>query len=122
VTNAVEIIAAMSEEWNAHDLDAVYARLTDDHREYANGALVKTGHDVARHTDQVLYDMIPDYGRTVDETWGRDDRVVSRFTIHGTLLDGDRVEVAVAGIYGIRDDKIAEAHLFFDPASAVRLG
>ena len=119
MTNAVEIISSMSEEWNAHNLDAVYERLGEDYREYANGTLAKTGRDEARAIDQALYDMIPDYRRTVEETWGQEDRVLSRFTIHGTTSEGKRFEIAVAGIYGIRDGKISEAHLFFDPASAL---
>jgi ketosteroid isomerase-like protein len=120
VAHGVEIVSSMSEEWNAHDLDAVYSRLADDYREYANGTLVKTGRDETRSADQALYEMIPDYGRTVEEIWGQDDRVVSRFTIHGTMRGGGRIECAVAAIYGIRDGKIYEAHVFFDPASALR--
>jgi ketosteroid isomerase-like protein len=120
VAHGVEIVSSMSEEWNAHDLDAVYSRLADDYREYANGTLVKTGRDETRSADQALYEMIPDFARTVEETWGQDDRVVSRFTIHGTMPGGGRIECAVAAIYGIRDGKISEAHVFFDPASALR--
>ena len=52
--------------------------------------LVKTGRDEARTVDQTFYDTVPDYGRTVEETWGQDDRVVSRFTIHGTMPGGLR--------------------------------
>jgi ketosteroid isomerase-like protein len=119
VATAAEIIAAMGDEWNAHDLDAVYARLADDYREFANGTLVKVGRDEARRADQILYDMLPDYRRTVEETWGTDDRAVSRFTIHGSTRDGRHVAIAVVGIYGVRDGKINEAHMFFDPASGV---
>ena len=82
--------------------------------------LVKTGRDEARTVDQTFYDTVPDYGRTVEETWGQGNRVVSRFTIHGTTADGSRIEVAIAGLYRIQDGRISEAHLFFDPASAVR--
>jgi len=38
----------MFAEWNAHDLDAVYGRLTDDYQEYLNGALAKTSRAEAR--------------------------------------------------------------------------
>jgi hypothetical protein len=58
--------------------------------------------------------MIPDYSRTVEETWGRHDRAVSRFTMHGTQPDGSQIEIAVADIYAINDGKISEAHMFFD--------
>jgi len=120
VTDAAQVISAMSDEWNAHNLDDVYARLADDYREYANGKLVKRSRSEARIADQALYDMIPDYSRTVEETWGRDERAVSRFTIHGTQPDGTRIEIAVAGIYTVRDGKISEAHMYFDPASAIQ--
>jgi ketosteroid isomerase-like protein len=120
LADGVEIVSSMSDEWNAHDLDAVYSRLADDYREYANGTLVKIGRDETRLADQALYEMIPDYGRTVEETWGHGDRVVSRFTIHGTMRGGGRIECAVAAIYGIRDGQISEAHVFFDPANALR--
>lgn len=119
VTTGVEIVTKMFEEWNAHDLDAVYARLADDYREYANGVLVKVGRVEARAADEALYEMIPDYRRTVDELWGLDDRVAARFSIHGTMSDGKRFEVAVGCIYGLRDRHISEAHLYFDPTSAL---
>ena len=77
------MVAEMFREWDSHDLDSVYARLTTDYREYANGVLVKSGREEARAADAVLYDMIPDYRRTVDELWGVDDRVVSRFVTMG---------------------------------------
>jgi ketosteroid isomerase-like protein len=120
VADGVEIVTSLSNEWNAHDLAAVYARLADDYREYANGTLVKSGRDQTRSADQAVYEMIPDYGRTVEETWGQGDRVVSRFTVRGTTPEGRRIECAVAGIYGLRDGKISEARLFFDPAGALR--
>ncbi len=120
MTDAAQVISAMSDEWNAHNLDAVYARVAGDYREYANGKLVKSSRNEARIADQALYDMIPDYSRTVEEIWGRDDRAVSRFTIHGTQPDGTRIEIAVAGIYTISHGKISEAHMFFDPSSAVQ--
>ena len=33
MTDSVDIVSGMFAEWNAHDLDAVYGRLTDDYRE-----------------------------------------------------------------------------------------
>src|SRR5437870_8676760 len=119
VTTGVEIVTKMFEEWDAHDLDAVYARLTDDYREYANGVLVKVGRVEARAADEALYEMISDYRRTVDELWGLDDRATARFSIHGTMSDGTPFEVAVGCIYGLRDGHISEAHLYFDPTSAL---
>jgi ketosteroid isomerase-like protein len=118
-TTGVVIVTKMFEEWDAHDLDAVYARLTDDYREYANGVLVKNGRLEARAADAALYEMIPDYGRTVDELWGLDDRVVARFVIHGTMSGGKRFDIAVGCVYGLRDGQISEAHLYFDPTNAL---
>ena len=119
VARSVEVVAEMFREWDAHDLDAVYARLTTDYREYANGMLVKSGPEQARAADAVLYDLIPDYRRTVEELWGVDDRVVSRFVIHGTTANGSVLELPVVCVYGVRDGRISEAHVYFDPATAV---
>src|SRR5436853_2522747 len=118
MARGVEIVFEMFQAWDGHDLDAVYACLTTDYREYANGELVKSGRDAARQADAVLYDMIPDYRRTVDEVWGVEDRVVSRFVIHGTLADGRVFELAVACIYGLRDGQISEAYGYLHPANA----
>jgi hypothetical protein len=85
VADAVEIISAMSDEWNAHNLDAVYARLAHDYREYMNGKLVKVGPDETRTADEAVYEMIPDYHRTVEETWGHADRVVARFIVRACV-------------------------------------
>lgn len=117
----VDVVAEMFREWDAHDLDSVYARLTSDYREYANGALVKSSRDQAREADGLLYDMIPDYRRTVDELWGVADRVVSRFVINGTMADGTVFGLSVACIYGLRGGHISEAHVYFDPSKAVRI-
>ena len=119
VTSGVEIVTKMFEEWNAHDLDAVYAGLSEDYREYANGVLVKVGRFEARDADAALYEMVPDYHRTVEELWGLDDRVVARSSIHGTMRDGKRFEVAVGCIYGVRDGHISEAYVYCDPTNTL---
>jgi len=120
MTECVGIIREMFANWNAHDLGRVYARLADDYHEYLNGALAKSSREEARAADQALYEMLPDYRRTVEELWGQNDRVVSRFTISGTMTGAKQFELAVAAIFGIRDGEIAEAHLYFDPSTAVR--
>ena len=119
MTDSVDIVSGMFAEWNAHDLDAVYGRLTDDYREYVNGALAKTSPAEARALDESLYRTLPDYTRTVEELWGLGDRVASRFVIRGTMSDGQRFDLAIAGIFGIRDGRVSEAHLYFDPATAI---
>jgi hypothetical protein len=39
----VEIVSDLVDKWNARDLDAAYAHLDEDYREYINGKLVKVG-------------------------------------------------------------------------------
>ena len=65
----VQIVSKLVDEWNAHDLDSVYAHLSDDYREYINGVLAKSGRGQAREADADLCDMIPDCRRTVEELW-----------------------------------------------------
>ena len=120
MSSGIEVVTRMVEAWNAHDLDAVYGLLTDDYREYANGVLRRNSRAEARAADDTMYQMIPDYRRTVEELWGAGDRVVSRFTIFGTMADGSTLERAIGCFYGIRDGKIHECHLFFDTAPSVR--
>ena len=97
-------VAAMAEAWNAHDLDGVYGRMTEDYHEYLNGTLIRTSREEARQADQAaLYDRFPDYRRIVHETWGVGHRAVSRFTILGTATDGSALEADVCCIYGLRD-------------------
>ena len=95
MTDSVDIVSGMFAEWNAHDLDAVYGRLTDDYQEYLNGELAKTSRAEARALDESLYKTLPDYTRTVEELWGLGDRVASRFVIRGTMSDGQRFELAI---------------------------
>jgi hypothetical protein len=45
----------------------------------------------------------------------------ARFTVFGTMDDGTKLQLAMACIYGIRDELISEAHLFFDPATGRHL-
>ena len=35
------------------------------------------------------------------------------------MSDGQRFELAIAAIFGIRDGRVSEAHLYFDPATAI---
>ena len=100
--------------------DVSSAQLADAYHEYLNGALAKSSREEARAADQALYEALPDYRRTVEELWGQNDRVVSRFTINGTMAGAKQFELAVAAIFGICDGQIAEAHLYFDPSTAVR--
>ena len=92
--------------------------MAEDYREHVNGALIRTSRDEARREDQAaIYDVFPDYRRSIEELWGADDRVVSRFTVFGTMGDGTTLQLAVACIYGITGELISEAHLFFDPSA-----
>ena len=120
MTDGVGIIREMFADWNAHDLGRVYARLADDYREYLNGTLAKSSREEAWEADQALYEMLPDYRRTVEELWGQNDRIVSRFTISGTMTGAKQFELAIAAIFGIREGQIVEAHLYCDPSTAVR--
>ena len=117
-SDPVGVVRRVADAWNAHDLDAVYGAMTEDYCEYVNGVLVKTSAAEARAVDQAAtYDVIPDYRRTIEELWGSGDRVLSRFTIHGTTVDGRRLQLAVACTYLVRDGRIAESRLFFDPST-----
>ena len=117
--SGVDVVREMFEAWNAHDLAAVYDHLSEDYTEYINGGIAKRSRAEAQELDQVLYDTVPDYTRTVEELWGVGDRVAARFIISGTMRDGRRFELAIAGIFGVTGGRVIEAHLFFDPAAAV---
>ena len=114
MTTGVEIVSDLVDKWNAHDLDAAYALLAEDYREYINGTLVKIGRAEARAADEPMYETTPDYSRTVEELWGVDDRVLGRYVMRGTMPNGSKLEVPFAGIYGIRDGHIFEAHFYLD--------
>ena len=117
-SDPVEVVRRMADAWNAHDLDAVYGAMTEDYCEYVNGVLVKTSAAEARAADQTAtYEVIPDYRRTIEELWGSGDRVLSRFSVHGTTVEGRRLQLAVACTYVVRDGRIAESRLFFDPST-----
>jgi hypothetical protein len=52
MASGVEIVAAVADAWNRHDLEGVYGRMAKDYREYVNGALIRTSRDDARREDQ----------------------------------------------------------------------
>ena len=117
MATGVEIVSDLVDKWNAHDLDASYAHLAEDYREYINGKLVKVGRAEARAADEPLYEATPDYSRTVEELWGVDDRGVGRFVGRGTMANGSKLEVPFLCIYGIRGGHISEGHLYLDIAA-----
>jgi len=84
--------------FNAHDVDAVLAFLADDCvLETPRGAnpwgdrLV--GKTAVRAVIQARFDGIPDVHYGDDEHWVCGSHAVSKWTLTGTMTDGQRIEV-----------------------------
>jgi steroid delta-isomerase-like uncharacterized protein len=109
-TNA-SLLEAFLEAFNAHDVDAVMEFFAEDcvldmpHGPGPGGRRL-VGKDQVREGIQSRFDGIPDVHYGDDRHWLCGDRAVSQWTLSGTRLDGERIEVRGCDLLELRDGKI----------------
>jgi steroid delta-isomerase-like uncharacterized protein len=91
-------LRAFLDAFNAHDTDAIMGFFADDcvfdtPRGPAPGGRHLVGRDEVRAGIQARFDGIPDIHYGDDRHWTAGDRGVSEWTIRGTTVEGERIEV-----------------------------
>jgi hypothetical protein len=90
-----EVVEAMVAHFNAHELDAVYALITEDYRQSFNGVFVSEGRAAARAADAGLYENFPDYRRTTVSLIADRDEVALEWRLLGTSVTGAAIDCAL---------------------------
>ncbi|MCK0513016.1 nuclear transport factor 2 family protein [Aromatoleum buckelii] len=107
-----ETLAAFSDAWNRHDLDALMSFMTDDcvfHAVAGPDLFGKTfeGREAVRAGFQLAWQTFPDAAWRDGEHFVCGDRGVSESTFSGTKADGTRIEARMVDVFTFRDGRIA---------------
>ena len=97
--------------FNAHDVDAIMSFFTehsvlDMPRGPGPGGQRMVGTDDVRKGIQSRFDGIPDVHYGDDRHWVCGDRGVSEWTLTGTRVTGERVEVRGCDLFELADGRI----------------
>jgi len=111
-------LQAFLEAFNAHDVDAVMSFFAEDcvfdtPRGPAPGGRHLVGKQEVREGIQARFDGIPDIRYGDERHWTCGHRGVSEWTIRGTQLDGESIEVRGCDLFEFNGDKISRKDSFW---------
>ena len=116
-TVTVATLAAFSDAWNRHDIDALMSFMSEDCVfETAAGADAcgtrHQGHAAVRKAFAAAWETVPDaqWRHGVHHVTG--DFGVSEWTFTGTAADGSRIEVNGVDLFAFKDGKIQRKNVF----------
>ena len=109
VDRNVEVLRQVLDGFNAHDLDAILRHFTEDCVfESPRGAdpwgRRFVGKENVRRGLAARFEGIPDVSYTDDDHFACGNRGVSEWTISGTTVDGERIEVRGCDLWTFGDD------------------
>jgi steroid delta-isomerase-like uncharacterized protein len=105
----LEALKQVLEAFNRHDLDAIMAHFADDcvfesPRGPDPWGRRFVGKDEVRRGLAARFEGIPDVHYGDDDHFVSDNRGVSEWTISGTTVDGERIEVRGCDLWTFGDD------------------
>lgn len=126
----IELMQAFSAAWNAHDIDALMAFMTDDcvfHAVAGPDLMGKTfsGKEQVRVGFALAWQNFPDATWLDASYFASGDQGVAECTFSGTRADGAQIEARMVDVFLFRDGKIAIKNAFrkdrpFSPAATVQ--
>jgi ketosteroid isomerase-like protein len=110
-------LAAFSEAWNRHDVDALMAFMTDDcvFETAAGSDAFGTRHSgtaAVRLAFAAAWAAVPDVQWLNGQHLVQGDFGLSQWTFVGTALDGSRIETDGVDLFAFRDGKILSKKAF----------
>jgi steroid delta-isomerase-like uncharacterized protein len=112
------MLQAFLDAFNAHDIDAIMSFFTEDcvfdtPRGPAPGGRRLAGKQQVRAAIQARFDGIPDIRYGDDRHWVCGDRGVSEWTIRGTQVSGEAIEVRGCDLFELTDGRISRKDAFW---------
>lgn len=110
-------LAAFTDAWNRHDIDALMSFMSDD-CVFQTGAgpdacgTRHRGRDAVRKAFAMAWETVPDARWNNGKHFVHGDFGVSQWTFTGTAADGSRIEADGVDIFTFRDGKIALKNAF----------
>ena len=114
----VSVLEAFLDAFNAHDVDAIMSCFSEDcvmvmPRGPAPGGRRLEGKQEVRAGIQSRFDGIPDVEYGDARHWVCGDRGVSEWTIRGTQVSGERIEVRGCDLFEFTGGKISRKDSFW---------
>lgn len=114
------VIGRLLEAMNRHDLDAMVECFQEDYR--SEQPLHPDRHFVGREQVRknwgLMFDEVPDLKADLLRSSTSDDEVWTEWRMHGAKRDGSAFEYRGVAIWGVDEERIAWAHLYFEPVEA----
>ena len=112
-----ETLAAFSDAWNRHDIDALMTFMSDDcvFQTAAGDEACGTRHvgrDAVRKAFAAAWATVPDAQWTRGRHFVQGDFGVSEWTFTGTAADGSRIETDGVDLFGFSGGKIRTKNVF----------
>jgi hypothetical protein len=113
-----EMMRAFLAAFNDHDVEAIMAFFSDDcefdtPRGPTPYGRQLRGRDEVREGIAGRFAGIPDVSYTDDLHWACGERGVSEWTLSGTTIDGDRIEVRGCDLFEFSGDKVRRKDSFW---------
>jgi steroid delta-isomerase-like uncharacterized protein len=107
MTSAEATLEGVLDAFNAHDVDAIMEFFTDDCIFDTPRGRRHVGKEAVAKGFQARFDGIPDIVYGDDRHFTCGDRGVSEWTIRGTQVTGEPIEVRGCDLYEFSDGKIS---------------
>jgi hypothetical protein len=105
------------EATNAHDVDAMMECFSQDYRseQPLHPEAGFSGRDQVGKNWSLMFEEVPDLRIDVVRSAIADDEVWTELRVHGRKADGGPFEYRGMTVWGMRDDRILWARLYFEP-------
>jgi ketosteroid isomerase-like protein len=114
---ARELVAALAEAMNAHDIDAFVSLFAMDYdsRQPVHPDRAFQGRDQVRANWSAVFSGVPDFRAELVAVAAEGATAWSEWLWRGTHEDGSRLEMAGVIVCGVRAGRIAWARLYVEP-------
>ena len=118
--NAETVIHRFVDAINAHDIDAIYDLMTDDHCFIDTGGSVVEGRDEMNKSWIGYFNMVPDYKIKISEVLLAEATVIllgiasGTYTTDGILKSENFWETPAAWRAEVEEDKVSEWQIYAD--------
>ena len=111
------VVDRLVEATNEHDTDGMMECLHPDYRseQPLHPEAGFTGRQQVGTNWSLMFDEVPDLRLDVERSAIAGDEVWTEIRVHGRKRDGSGFEYRGMAVWGVRDDRIAWARLYFEP-------
>lgn len=115
-----EVVDRMLRATNEHDLDGMVRSFREDYRseQPLHPEAGFGGREQVRKNWGQMFDEVPDLRCEIVRATTSNDEVWTELRVHGNKRDGSAFEYRGMVVWGVHDDLIAWARLYFEPVEA----